>query len=479
MAHVRQPNPFRRLFQYIYLQLTGLSDKLADDYAQSARPMDEIFAAGQVDDTEIRALADIKKVEAETLPLTQKVIELRRAGQVEEAVALLLGTVRPLYVEWLRVINVLIDLEEAKSNVESDRARSVAEGFMVLMLGTTLLAILLAVWVAWRITRSIVGPLREASRLSEQVAAGDLTQHIETRSQDETGRLLQALGGMKDNLVGTVTRIRSGAEDMFSASSRIAAGNENLSARTVQQAAALQETAASMEELASTVQLNADHAQQADELAANASDVAQRGGAVVGEVVATMEAISTSSGKIAEIVSVIDSIAFQTNILALNAAVEAARAGDQGKGFAVVAGEVRSLAQRSAQAAREIKDIVDESSGKVDIGTSQVERAGATMQEIVVSVKRVTDIIAEIATASSEQARAIGQVNQAVAQMDQTTQQNAALVSESAEAADALQYQARELVQAVSAFRTPGRGHDGRDQPEGQLLHSPAVRLLG
>ncbi len=315
------------------------------------------------------------------------------------------------------------------------------------------LAVVLGGLFAWRVSKSITAPLAQAVSVAETVARGDLGQPIHAVTRDETGRLLRALHDMQDKLAGAVRTIRAGSETISSAAGQIAAGNTDLSSRTEEQAASLEETAASMEELASTVKQNADNARQANQLAASASEVAQRGGAVVSAVVSTMEDISASSRKISEIVSVIDGIAFQTNILALNAAVEAARAGEQGKGFAVVAGEVRSLAQRSAQAAREVKTLIEASVSKVAEGAGQAENAGTTMQEVVASVKRVTDIMGEIAAASQEQASGIEQVNRAVSQMDEVTQQNAALVEEAAAAAGSMQDQAHALVRAVGVFR--------------------------
>ncbi|WP_241059298.1 methyl-accepting chemotaxis protein [Achromobacter xylosoxidans] len=315
------------------------------------------------------------------------------------------------------------------------------------------LAVVLGGLFAWRVSKSITAPLAQAVSVAETVARGDLGQPIHAVTRDETGRLLRALHDMQDKLAGAVRTIRAGSETISSAAGQIAAGNTDLSSRTEEQAASLEETAASMEELASTVKQNADNARQANQLAASASEVAQRGGAVVSAVVSTMGDISASSRKISEIVSVIDGIAFQTNILALNAAVEAARAGEQGKGFAVVAGEVRSLAQRSAQAAREVKTLIEASVSKVAEGAGQAENAGTTMQEVVASVKRVTDIMGEIAAASQEQASGIEQVNRAVSQMDEVTQQNAALVEEAAAAAGSMQDQAHALVRAVGVFR--------------------------
>ncbi|MDR6213406.1 methyl-accepting chemotaxis protein [Paracidovorax wautersii] len=325
------------------------------------------------------------------------------------------------------------------------------------------LGLAIGCWVF--INRQILHPLRDAGALLERVAEGDLTQRVEVSSGNEIGRLLASLRKMQDGLVRMVVQVRQGVQEINTGAQEIALGNSDLSGRTEQQAASLEETAASMEELSSTVKQNADSARQANQLAAGSMDVAQRGGAVVQDVVVTMQAISGSSKKIAEIVNVIDSIAFQTNILALNAAVEAARAGEQGRGFAVVASEVRALAQRSASAAKEIKDLIGDSVGKVNAGSEQVERAGATMREIVASVQRVTDIMGEISAASQEQSSGIDQVNQAVAQMDQATQQNAALVEQAAAAASSLDAQAKQLQQAVSQFRVAAADSQGLAAP--------------
>ncbi|MFU1913526.1 methyl-accepting chemotaxis protein [Bordetella avium] len=316
-----------------------------------------------------------------------------------------------------------------------------------------MMAVLLVFMTYVFLRRRVLRPLLEAGAHFDKIATGDLTLRVEARSDNEIGQLFAALKRMQESLTRTVSTVRRGVDEINVGAGEISAGNTDLSSRTEEQAASLEETAASMEELASTVKQNADNARQANQLAASASDVAERGGSAVSEVVQTMQGISASSRKISEIVSVIDGIAFQTNILALNAAVEAARAGEQGKGFAVVAGEVRSLAQRSAQAAKEIKGLIEDSVGKVTAGSQQVERAGATMQEIVASVKRVTDIMGEISAASDEQSSGIEQVNRAVTQMDEVTQQNAALVEESAAAAASLQEQAQRLAEAVAVFK--------------------------
>jgi methyl-accepting chemotaxis protein len=306
------------------------------------------------------------------------------------------------------------------------------------------------------ISRSIQAPLARAVALANTVAAGDLTTSIEARGNDETAQLLRALREMNDSLSGIVGEVDSGIRTIASASTQIASGNQDLSSRTEQQAGALQETAATMEELTGAVQQNAANARHASSLALSASEVAQRGGAVVGQVVETMDAIHSSAQKIADIIGVIDGIAFQTNILALNAAVEAARAGEQGRGFAVVAGEVRALAQRSATAAREVRSLIDDSVRKVGDGSALVRQAGNTMQEIVASVGRVNGIIGEIAGASEQQQDGISQVNRAIAGMDDSTQQNAALVEQAAAAATAMNEQAQRLSEVISVFKVAG-----------------------
>ena len=317
----------------------------------------------------------------------------------------------------------------------------------------TVLILALGAAFAHFISRRITRPLIEAVGVAQRVAAGDLTSEVKVKSKDETGQLLQALKDMNENLRKTVGEVRGGTEAIGTASAQIASGNADLSSRTEQQASSLEETASSMEELTSTVMQNAENAKQASQLAAGASEVAMKGGNVIGQVVITMSSINESSKKIVDIISVIDGIAFQTNILALNAAVEAARAGEQGRGFAVVAAEVRTLAQRSAAAAKEIKQLIGDSVHKVDNGTKLVDEAGKTMDQIVTSVKRVTDIMSEIAAASQEQSSGIEEVNQAITQMDQVTQQNAALVEEAAAAAESLKEQAQNLVQAVAVFK--------------------------
>ncbi|QNA99180.1 methyl-accepting chemotaxis protein [Massilia sp. Se16.2.3] len=385
-----------------------------------------------------------------------ELIKRIEAGDEAEMRRYLKQEIRPVLAELKMAVAQQIALQARISNETAEAAHATFETtrFMMILLGAVSLA--LAALIAWWNTRSITRPMARALEVANTVAAGDLTSRIEITSQDETGMLLQALKTMNENLVRTVVTVRTGTETIGTASAEVAAGSLDLSARTEQQASSLEETASSMEELTSTVKQNADNARQANMLADAASQVAQRGGRVIGDVVGTMDQINASAGKIADIIGVIDGIAFQTNILALNAAVEAARAGEQGRGFAVVASEVRNLAQRSAAAAVEIKGLIGDSAQAVEAGSKLVGEAGATMDEIVDSVRRVTDIMGEITSASVEQTAGIEQINEAVAQMDQVTQQNAALVEEAAAASASMQEQAAHLSRAVSVFRIDG-----------------------
>ena len=356
-------------------------------------------------------------------------------------------------------------IEGAAKQAESSSGEAANTAQSAILLGLIVSAlILLGISVAF--SRAITRPLDAAVKLAHGVAEGDLTQRIEVHGSDEIGQLMQALKHMNDSLVSIVSQVRTGTDTIATASSQIASGNLDLSSRTEEQASSLEETASSMEELTSTVKQNAENARQANQLVVSTADVAVKGGQVVGQVVDTMASIKDSSRKIADIIGVIDGIAFQTNILALNAAVEAARAGEQGRGFAVVASEVRNLAQRSAGAAKEIKTLIEDSVGKVDAGSELVDEAGKTMGEIVSSVKRVTDIMSEIAAASQEQSAGIEQVNQAITQMDDVTQQNAALVEEAAAAAESLQDQAGKLAEVVSVFKLDGSSYSVRPAPQ-------------
>jgi methyl-accepting chemotaxis protein len=380
-------------------------------------------------------------------------LKLAAEGKKQEATGLLLSIVAQHQQAYMNHIRVLVKLGGQlmdKSGAEvADQYQSGINIILILSGTAALLACAFAYWV----TRSITRPLDEAVKVAQAVASGDLTSRIEVKTTDETGQLLQALKDMNGSLIQIVGEVRGGTDTIVTASNQIASGNLDLSSRTEQQASSLEETASSLEELAASAKQNADNARQANQLAVSASDVAVKGGAVVSQVVDTMGAINASARKIVDIIGVIDGIAFQTNILALNAAVEAARAGEQGRGFAVVATEVRSLAQRSAAAAKEIKILIGDSVDKVGIGSGLVDQAGATMDEVVSSIKRVTDIMGEITAASTQQSAGIDQVNQAINQMDQVTQQNAALVEEAAAAAHSLLDQTGNLSQSVSVFR--------------------------
>jgi methyl-accepting chemotaxis protein len=361
---------------------------------------------------------------------------------------------RPLADKYLQSLDALRSFM-AEQLAESQRDTSAMAGASQMLLGSgAVVAIVLGALVAALVTRSIVKPVQQGRLAAEKIADGDLTQVLDTRATDETGQLLHALATMQGKLATIVNNVRRNAEGVATASAEIAHGNNDLSARTEQQASALEQTSASMEQLGSTVRQNADNARQANQLAMSASTVAAQGGDVVAQVVQTMKGINDSSRRIADIISVIDGIAFQTNILALNAAVEAARAGDQGRGFAVVASEVRNLAGRSADAAKEIKELIGTSVERVEAGSALVDRAGTTMTEVVQAIRRVTDIMGEISAASSEQSTGVAQVGEAITQMDQATQQNAALVEESAAAADSLRTQAAQLVEAMAVFHT-------------------------
>ena len=386
-------------------------------------------------------------------PLQAEAIELAVGGQVFEAKALLLEKVVPAQQVYFDALDGLLRYQDTLLK-ESTDATQVASASVVVFIGATVAAALvvggfMALWII----RSITRPINQAVEISTAVAQGDLTTEFDASGSNETARLMIAFKEMQDHLIKVVTDVRDGSQGVATASAAIARADADLSSRTESQASSLEQTAASMEQLSSTVQQNADSARQANQLAVEASATAVQGGDAVAQVVETMKEINTSSRKIADIIQVIDGIAFQTNILALNAAVEAARAGEQGRGFAVVASEVRSLAGRSAAAAREIKTLINASVERVTVGTAQVDRAGATMTEVVGSIRRVTDLMGEISVASSEQSLGVSQVGEAVKLMDQVTQQNAALVEEMATAAMSLKSQAEDLVEVVSEFK--------------------------
>nr|WP_308506854.1 methyl-accepting chemotaxis protein [Pseudoduganella ginsengisoli] len=374
----------------------------------------------------------------------------------EAAVQALFKDVVPVQNAYFGKLDAILKYETEQMEKDGLEADAAAGFATTLMLSLLALAIVLSLGAGYVITQSVTAPINQAVQLAETVAQGDLTVTIATERRDEAGRLLNALKDMVNSLTRTVGAVRAGTDTITTASAEIAAGNHDLSGRTEQQAASLEETASSMEELTSTVKQNADNARQANQLVVFAADFANKGGNVVSQVVDTMGSIKESSGKIADIIGTIDGIAFQTNILALNAAVEAARAGEQGRGFAVVASEVRTLAQRSAAAAKEIKELINDSVAKVDAGGKLVDEAGATMQQIVSSVKQVADIMSEIAGASAEQSSGIEQVNLAITDMDAATQQNAALVEQAAAAATSMQEQAARLAEAVAVFKLHG-----------------------
>ena len=372
------------------------------------------------------------------------------------------------YVNYLLQNDKLYQMAVENSNSSYSQAIWVLISVLIVVL-----VVIVAVWLG--IKQALISPLTRLIDNIRHIASGDLVKRIEVEGANEMGELADSLRHMQGELVRTVGDVRNGANAIYSGASEIAMGNNDLSSRTEQQAASLEETAASMEQLTATVKQNAENARQASNLALSASETAQKGGKVVDNVVQTMRDIAGSSQKIADIISVIDGIAFQTNILALNAAVEAARAGEQGRGFAVVAGEVRNLAQRSAQAAREIKSLIEDSVGRVEVGSTLVESAGETMGEIVNAVTRVTDIMGEIASASDEQSRGIDQVGLAVAEMDRVTQQNASLVEESAAAAAALEEQASRLTQAVAVFRIQQEQMKAREFAAAKSVAAPVV----
>jgi methyl-accepting chemotaxis protein len=431
---------------------TAFAKPIADSVTRSTeliKQIEPLLASDEEKDMLKAIVADRAVYQAAKV----KVMNAKKAGDADASVAFFDKEFTPAAERYSAKLQALLALQ--RKNIDDTAAALDAASTrafqLLVLLGA--LVVVAGASMAWLISRSITMPLRSAVEVAETVAAGDLTSTFDTSAQDEIGELLRALKRMNDALFHVVSQVQGGTATIATASREIAAGNLDLSARTEQQASSLEETAASMEELTSTVRQNADNAQQANQLVLAASNVAAKGGAIVGRVVDTMGSIDASSRKIVDIIGVIDSIAFQTNILALNAAVEAARAGEQGRGFAVVASEVRSLAQRSAGAAKEIKALIDDSVGQVNAGTRLVQDAGSTMQEVVDSVARVNSMVAEITLASQEQKSGIDQVNQAIGEMDRATQQNAALVEQAAAAAASMQEQAGNLAEVAAAFK--------------------------
>ncbi|QLA79732.1 methyl-accepting chemotaxis protein [Acidovorax sp. JMULE5] len=461
--------------------------RLADFYAQSATQLDNVLKTAKEVPPEVGPLVQaLKDIEARTVATTSKVVALIQAGDRAGAEALLWAEAKPQYEQWLAAANKLIDYEEGRIIKNSQTANQDASQFTGVMLSITLLAVLISVAVTVLVSRSIGRELgaepSEVRAVVQAIQQGNLTTHVQVKAGD-TGSVMVAVRDMQQRFHELVSAVRDNIAQLRTTSDDISSGNQNLGNRTEQAASSLEQTAASMEELTATVRQSADSARQANALATTAASTATKGGEVMQQVVSTMQDIHHSSQKIADIIGVIDGIAFQTNILALNAAVEAARAGEQGRGFAVVATEVRSLAQRSAEAAKEIKALIKSSVEKVGSGTQLVANAGETMNEIVQGVQRVNGIISEISTAAAEQSDGISQVNVAVTQLDQMTQQNGALVGESTAAAENLRQQAQRLAELVAVFQVGGSAAAGMGtrataSHRGNALPTTSVRRL-
>ena len=453
-------------------------NELAQAYEAAQKKLTEKFdSETSTTAAEKDLLRQAKLHEAAAMPAIAKASELWLAANAEEATKVLIREIRPNQKKWMAALDQLATLEEKLNAQAATEAAQAYAGARNVMLGIGGLAVFVGLLAAIVITRSLIkqlgGEPDYTARIASSIAHGDLSISIDTTNAAK-GSLLMEVREMRNSLKDIVGQVRVGTETIGTASREIAAGNIDLSSRTEMQASSLEKTASAMEELTATVKQNADNAREANLLAATASDVARKGGEVVAQVVDTMGSINTSANKIVDIIGVIDGIAFQTNILALNAAVEAARAGEQGRGFAVVASEVRNLAQRSAAAAKEIKTLIGDSVEKVERGSKLVGQAGVTMDEVVASVKRVTDIMSEISHASQEQSAGIAQVNMSIIEMDSMTQQNAALVEEAAAAAQSLQDQASELAHVVSVFKLV-EGEDAHVPAQSVLEHAPAA----
>jgi methyl-accepting chemotaxis protein len=434
----------------------SMADFFAAETATAAKVASQLTAQIEplLTTAEEKALwQELQATRMKYLAASDAISKAKETGQVLKVEQILAQDFLPASTNYMALVEKLLAMQRDKINGNASEIESIYQSSrnLLIMLGVT--ALIFGATAARWLTIGITRPLIKAVQVARTVASGDLTTHIDMDSKDEIGQLFHALNDMNGSLMRIVSEVRAGTDAIATASSEIAAGSSDLSSRTEQQAGSLEETASSMEELTLTVRKNADNARQANQLAMSAADVAVKGGTVVLQVVETMGSINKSSKRIVDIISVIDGIAFQTNILALNAAVEAARAGEQGRGFAVVAAEVRSLAQRSAGAAKEIKSLIGDSVEKVDAGAELVDQAGATMQEIVESVKRVTDIMGEMMAANQEQSSGIEQVNQVIGQMDQATQQNASLVEQATAASESLLEQAAKLSRGVSVFK--------------------------